>query len=353
MPTVIEASDEMVDRKVSGESLSFAEKILRKHGWKSGEGLGKNSQGISEPIKASLKFDKTGVGHDPAKEFTSSWWDDAYKQAANNVIIDSEQDGTVKVNIKKTSKEKKKEKKNALNSQYSAFVQSATLDGGKLISKNENSDEEDEENVVEKRNCVDLTDEELFKACGGLTAHKGARHGHKMSAKQKRIEMQEKELMMQMTKTYKLDKEVSTKESEILKNEPDIGDKSTILYMNNQNSIKCDKKKKDKRKKSKNKKKETDTKNNDVSASVSNSQRLTENLAESAILENVTKADEQDTNSKKKKKKKKENMDSETDRIMSDSNLDKKSMEKHKSKKKRKIKENCDSDNMTNKKIKV
>ena len=36
MPTVIEASDEMVDRKVSGESLSFAEKILRKHGWKSG-----------------------------------------------------------------------------------------------------------------------------------------------------------------------------------------------------------------------------------------------------------------------------------------------------------------------------
>ena len=50
--------------------------------------------------------------------------------------------------------------------------QSATLDGGKLISKNENSDEEDEENVVEKRNCVDLTDEELFKACGGLTAHK-------------------------------------------------------------------------------------------------------------------------------------------------------------------------------------
>ena len=49
--------------------------------------------------------------------------------------------------------------------------QSATLDGGKLISKNENSDE-DEENVDEKRNCVDLTDEELFKACGGLTAHK-------------------------------------------------------------------------------------------------------------------------------------------------------------------------------------
>ena len=56
-----------------------------------GEGLGKNSQGISEPIKPSLKFDKTGVGHDPAKEFTSTWWDDAYKKAVDNVTIDNEE----------------------------------------------------------------------------------------------------------------------------------------------------------------------------------------------------------------------------------------------------------------------
>ena len=188
----------------------------------------------------------------------------------------------------------------------------------------------------------------LFEFC-----YRGARHGHKMSAKQKRIEMQEKELMMQMTKTYKLDKEDGSKKSKILKNEPDIGDKSTTLEMNSQKSNKCDKKKKDKQKKSKHKNKETDTKNNDVSASVSNSQRLTEDLAESAILENVTKPDEQNTNSKKKKKKKKEKMDSETDKIMSDSNLNKKFMEKQKSKKKRKIKENCDSDNMTIKRIKL
>ena len=40
-----------------------------------------------------------------------------------------------------------------------------------MISINENSDE-DEHNDGEKRNCVDLTDEQLFKACGGLTAHK-------------------------------------------------------------------------------------------------------------------------------------------------------------------------------------
>ena len=163
--------------------------------------------------------------------------------------------------------------------------------------------------------------------------------------------MQEKELMMQMTKTYKLDKEDGSKKSKILKMEPDIGDKSTILDMNSQISIKCDKKKKDKRKKSKNKNKETDTKNNDVSASISNSIGLTEDMAESVILENVTKPDAQDTISKKKKKKKKEKMNSESDKNISDSNLDKKSIEKHKSKKKRKIKQNCDSD-MTIKKLK-
>ena len=34
---------------------------------------------------------------------------------------------------------------------------------------------------------------------------RGARHGHKMSAKQKRLEMQEKDLMAKMQKTYKLE----------------------------------------------------------------------------------------------------------------------------------------------------
>ena len=50
---------------------SFAERMLRKQGWKEGDGLGKQQQGITDPIKASLKFDKTGVGHDIAKEFTN------------------------------------------------------------------------------------------------------------------------------------------------------------------------------------------------------------------------------------------------------------------------------------------
>lgn len=188
--------------------LSFAERILKKHGWKSGEGLGKNSQGISEPIKPSLKFDKTGVGHDLAEEFTSTWWNDAYTKAVDNVTIDNEQDGTVKVKWKKKSTDKKKERKDLINTKYTSFIKSATLDEGKLVDNGQKSTDKDKRDSCEIsgiKQSKTLTDDELFAACGGLTAHKGARHGHKMSGKQKRLEMQEKELMAKMKKTYKID----------------------------------------------------------------------------------------------------------------------------------------------------
>ncbi len=39
----------------------FAENQLKKYGWKEGDGIGKDNQGIVQPIKASLKFDQSGV----------------------------------------------------------------------------------------------------------------------------------------------------------------------------------------------------------------------------------------------------------------------------------------------------
>merc|ERR1712080_138946 len=61
-------------------------------------------------------------------------------------------------------------KKNAL---YSCFVKSGTLIGGTFEG------EEEKEEIVTEDMSKALTDEELVKACGGLTAHKGARHGIK------------------------------------------------------------------------------------------------------------------------------------------------------------------------------
>lgn len=292
MPTEIDTNDEMTDQQITEKSLSFAEKILKKHGWKSGEGLGKHSQGISKPIKPSLKFDKAGVGHDPAKEFTNSWWDDAYKQAADNVIIDNDQDGTVKINWKKKSKEQKRHKHSIVNSQYTAFVQSATLESGKLISNQGSTKGEDEINDKQYKKAVELTDEELFKACGGLTAHKGARHGHKMSAKQKRIELQEKELLMQMKKTYNLDPVEATQNIARLKTE-----NSTNLYEMDTNS-------KRKHDNSPCEKRKTKLKPIHDPATSTNSLQYTGNLKESSLVEENQNSDKQDPNSKRKKKKK-------------------------------------------------
>ena len=75
-----------------GRYGSMAENLLRRQGWTEGQGLGKRGQGVPEPIKASLKFDSAGVGHDPAKEFTNHWWDVAFNRAAMNIQVEEDEE---------------------------------------------------------------------------------------------------------------------------------------------------------------------------------------------------------------------------------------------------------------------
>ena len=88
--------------------------------------MGKDGGGIAEPIRPSLKFDSSGVGHDPSKEFTSNWWEQAYKKAADKIQVTEDGDEgethvkTVKKLDKKTIERQKREAKNKL---YSQFVQ--------------------------------------------------------------------------------------------------------------------------------------------------------------------------------------------------------------------------------------
>ena len=46
----------------------------------------------------------------------------------------------------------------------------ATLDSGKMVKATEDSDSDDDEEEFAKGQ--QLTDDQLFKACGGMTAHK-------------------------------------------------------------------------------------------------------------------------------------------------------------------------------------
>merc|ERR1712037_842426 len=77
---------------------------------------------------------------------------------------------------------------------YSNFVKSGTLTGGKM----EEAEEGDSGFVEDKDLSLlrTLTDDELVKACGGRTAHRGGRHGHRMNAKLARIEKAEAEYML-------------------------------------------------------------------------------------------------------------------------------------------------------------
>ncbi|KAG6930166.1 G-patch domain containing 4 [Chelydra serpentina] len=179
--------------------MKFAEQQLQRHGWKQGKGLGKRENGISEAIKVKVKCDTAGVGHDPAEQFTFHWWDHLFNKSAANISVVAGQDG---VQMKKLSEEdgeisNKKPRKapSARSMLYGRFVKAATLTAGgeeptKQVSASESS--EDEEEKLDLSSARKLTDEELVRACGGRTAHKGARHGLTMSAKLARLEEQER-----------------------------------------------------------------------------------------------------------------------------------------------------------------
>lgn len=194
--------------------MDFAKKILGKYGWKEGDGLGKSNTGIVVPLKASLKFDNAGLGVDRAKEFNDHWWERCFNEAASNVTVQVEENGEVSAarkageeaveistkgySARKLKKAKEQHKNESDGIVYNHFLKSALLtqDGGEVA----NTDRIKTDDIAVTQVNV-LTDEELFKACGGRTAHKGARHGLKLSGKLARIEQQEREMLAKLKAT--------------------------------------------------------------------------------------------------------------------------------------------------------
>ncbi|XP_054637139.1 G patch domain-containing protein 4 [Dunckerocampus dactyliophorus] len=193
-----------------GHGLRFAEKQLKRHGWKHGKGLGREENGIAEAIKVKVKCDKGGVGHKEGEQFTFHWWDHVFNKASSSLQVESDRDGIV---LKKTSEDgeevgmisnkKPRQATLAKAKLYGCFVKSATLLSGQerpevkssKSSDGSSSSDEDDEQKLDLSSTTQLSDCELMKACGGRTAHKGARHGLTMSAKLARLEQQEAEFM--------------------------------------------------------------------------------------------------------------------------------------------------------------
>merc|ERR1719225_1798335 len=134
-----------------------------------------------------------------ADEFEFHWWDHVFNKAAKNIQVDSNEEGDIKVLMKmdkselSTKKMRKKMMKQIRSKLYSNFVRAGTMTGGKM---EEDAEKEEQLEVVKDLSKIkELSDDQLVEACGGLTAHKGGRHGLNMKAKLDRIAEAEKEFL--------------------------------------------------------------------------------------------------------------------------------------------------------------
>merc|ERR1719391_1079952 len=201
---------------------------MYKQGWVEGKGLGRYETGMKSAIKVKIKRDQAGMGHDMAEEFTFQWWDHVFNKAASKIKLKGEDDsddedtaassngGSLDITNKKPTK-KKYDPKQIL---YGRFVSGGLLvdensvrlremmdvvidSGGGVVvpataptsvicdDVDDDSSDSDDDEAMKLYAAAGLPEEELLKRCGGRTAHKGARHGLKASAKLERIERQE------------------------------------------------------------------------------------------------------------------------------------------------------------------
>lgn len=136
---------------------------------------------------------KSNVGHIPGSDLTENWWDQVYNKVASKILVKTTKD-SVAVHAAETKESSKN--KSLL---YARFVKGATLKAseGIIVEEPEKSSEsESEKEQIPPR----LTDEEIFKICGGRTAHKAAGHGLKQNGKLQRIQEQEQQYLESLNK---------------------------------------------------------------------------------------------------------------------------------------------------------
>eukprot|EP00794_Sanderia_malayensis_P014141 gene14141-15618_t len=178
-------------------SSDFAANQLAKSGWEDGQGLGRDKQGIKEAIKVSAKNDKNGLGVDLSEQFVFHWWDHVFNKVASSIKVEHE-DGEVKLSknpesekLEKISSKKPSNVTKGKDLLYGRFIRSGTCTESDAKIDTKSCDESSEDESKLDFSSKD-TLEKAFKLTGGRTAHKAARHGHKLSGKLKRLEEQEK-----------------------------------------------------------------------------------------------------------------------------------------------------------------
>lgn len=202
----------MVGKRVSAKTTSYHSSQPTHVKSFPGDSLGKTTQGIKVPIKAHRKTNLAGLGSSTTADITgNNWWERVYNEASDNLNVDKNANGQVTVSKKdeegveitnKSYSFKKLREKTAGRETYGGkFIKAATLlaDVGEEKEIADHVKTEDIQVAATKT----LTDAELFAACGGLTAHKGARHGLKLTGKLNRMKEQDDALLAQLQQRTK------------------------------------------------------------------------------------------------------------------------------------------------------
>jgi Pin2-interacting protein X1 len=163
-----------INESAGSKVSDFARKQMEKMGWKEGQGLGKNEDGMKKHIKATKREDSAGLGtENMVTEAHSSvgenWWHDAY---ATNL----------KSFTTKVSKKDKKDKKNKKDKKDKNESSSSDEKKEKKVKKNKKRKKDDDNDTDKNTPSFD----ELFAATGG--ARLGMRARANQTGKMKRIE---------------------------------------------------------------------------------------------------------------------------------------------------------------------
>uniref|UniRef100_A0A453A6S6 G-patch domain-containing protein n=1 Tax=Aegilops tauschii subsp. strangulata TaxID=200361 RepID=A0A453A6S6_AEGTS len=89
-----------VDTRLAASNVGF--RLLQKMGWKSGKGLGKNEQGILEPIKAGIRDAKLGVGKQEQDDFFTAE-DNVQRKRLNVELEETEEHIKKRENVSRKS----------------------------------------------------------------------------------------------------------------------------------------------------------------------------------------------------------------------------------------------------------
>jgi len=220
------------------KKAQFAQNLMKKYGWSEGAGLGKREQGRHAPVKVSMKMDKTGLGSKPGEEMANPWWAKAFNKHCkkirrrnadsedSEVSSDSDSDsvddmGGVqeydnvgrKIN---STRAVSMRIRNARKQFYNNFISSGTLKGDPSITRDRDAKKrrialrlkqlkqykKDKIEKAERQNnppteknsttFAGMTNDQMFKACNGRTAHRAAKFGLGLGGKLARLEAQEK-----------------------------------------------------------------------------------------------------------------------------------------------------------------